>query len=151
MIKEIEKNKTRLKNAQVLMLDGELNPTEYKEMKIKLEKDMVRLTIEENKLRSNTTSYDKVIESCRNVVLNLDIAYNKAEASIKQRIVGSIFPEKFVFENNRVRTTKVNEMIDRVCRKIEGCSGNKKGQQSFYELLPCRVGDTGFEPVTPCL
>jgi hypothetical protein len=82
------------------------------------------------------------MESCRNVVLNLDIAYDKAEASIKQRIVGSIFPEKFIFENNKVRTTKVNEMFDRVCRKIEGCSGNKKGQQSFYELLPCSVDFT---------
>ncbi len=151
VLKDIEKNKTRLKNAQVLMLDGELNPTEYKELKVKLEEDIMRLTIEENKLRSNTTSYDKLMESCRNVVLNLDIAYDKAEASIKQRIVGSIFPEKFVFENNKVRTTKVNEMFDRVCRKIEGCSGNKKGQQSFYELLPCSVGTTGFEPVTPCL
>ena len=85
------------------------------------------------------------------MVVNLDIAYNKAEASLKQRIVGSIFPEKFQFVNNVVRTAKVNEMIDRVCTKIKGLGGNKKGQQSFYELLPCRVGDTGFEPVTPCL
>ena len=30
-------------------------------------------------------------------------------------------------------------MIDRVCTKIEGLERNKKGQQSFYELLPCRV------------
>ncbi len=150
-VKDIEKNKVRLKNAQVLMLDGELNPTEYKELKAKLEEDMIRLTIEENKLRLNTASYDKLIDSCKNVVVNLDIAYNKAEASLKQRIIGSIFPEKFQFVNNEVRTAKVNEMIDRVCTKIKGLGGNKKGQQSFYELLPCRVGTTGFEPVTPCL
>ncbi len=151
IVKAIEKNKQRLKNAQVLMLDGELNPTEYKELKLKLEEDLLRLSIEENKLRSNTTSYDKIIDTCRKVMLNLDIAYDKAESTIKQRIVGSIFPEKFIFENNEVRTAKVNEMIDRVYSKINTSKGNKKGQQLFYELLPCRVGDTGFEPVTPCL
>ena len=57
----------------------------------------------------------------------------------------------FQFINNRVRTTKANELIDRIINKIKDPKGNKKGQQSFYELLPCCVGDTGFEPVTPCL
>lgn len=151
IVKEIDKNKQRLKNAQVLMLDGELNPTEYKEMKIRLEDEIVRLTAEENKMRSNTTSYDKKVESCGRVVKNLTIAYIKADAPTKQRIVGSIFPEKFQLKDNQVRTTKVNEVIDRICRKIKGSEGNKKGQQSFYELLPCGVGATGFEPVTPCL
>jgi len=78
-------------------------------------------------------------------------AYDKADSTIKQRIIGSIFPEKFQFVNNQVRTTKVNELIDRICSKINGFKANKKGQQSFYELLPFRVGTTGFEPVTPCL
>ena len=87
----------------------------------------------------------------KKVVQNLDIAYNKADAPTKQRIIGSIFPEKFIFQNNQVRTTKVNDVIDRIVNKIKESKGNKKGQQSFYELLPCRVGDTGFEPVTPCL
>ena len=34
-------------------------------------------------------------------------------------------------------------MIDRVCTKIKGLEGNKKGQQSFYELLPCIVEPNG--------
>lgn len=149
--KEIEKNKTRLKNAQILMLDGELNPIEYREMKIKLEGELISLTNEENKLRSNTTSHEKLIDSCKKVVQNLDIAYDKADSPTKQRIVGSIFPEKFHIKDNQVRTRKVNEVIDRICSKINGSKGNKKGQQSFYELLPCKVGATGFEPVTLCL
>src|ERR1019366_2559092 len=107
---EIEKNKTRLKNAQILMLDGELNPSEYKELKVKLEDELIRMTNEENKLRSNTTSHDKLIDTCKKVVQNLDIAYNKADSPTKQRIIGSIFPEKFIFQNNRVRTTKANEV-----------------------------------------
>ncbi len=148
VVKEIEKNKQRLKNAQVLMLDGELNPTEYKEMKIRLEDEIVRLTAEENKLRSNTTSYDKKVDSCGKVVKSLKIAFTKADAPTKQRIVGSIFPEKFQLKDNEVRTRKVNEVIYRISRKIEGLEGNKKGRQFFFELSPCRVGPLGIEPST---
>jgi len=100
---------------------------------------------------TNTTSHEKLIDSCKKVVQNLDIAYDKADSPTKQRIVGSIFPEKFNIKDNQVRTRKVNEVIDRICSKINGSKGNKKGQQSFYELSPCKVGTTGFEPVTPCL
>ncbi len=96
--KEIEKNKARLKNAQILMLDGELNTIEYKEMKIKLEEELIHLTNQENKLRTNTISHEKLIDACKKVVQNLDIAYDKADSPTKQRIVGSIFPEKFTFK-----------------------------------------------------
>ena len=54
----------------------------------------------------------------------------------------------FQFINNRVRTTKANELIDRIINKIKDSKGNKKGQQSFYELLPCSVGPPGIEPGT---
>ena len=120
-------------------------------MKIKLEEYLILLTNEENKLRSGTTSHEKLIDTCKKVVQNLDIAYDKADAPTKQRIIGSIFPEKFIFQNNQVRTTKVNEMINRIVNKINESKGNKKGRQSFYELSPCEVGTTGFEPVTLCL
>ena len=66
----------------------------------------------------------------------MKIAFIKADAPTKQKLVGSIFPEKFQLTDNQVRTTRVNEVIERICRKIKGLEGNKKGQQSFYELLP---------------
>jgi site-specific DNA recombinase len=139
VLKEIDKNKTRLKNAQILMLDGELNSLEYKEMKIKIEEDLLRLAIDENKLRSNTTSHDKLIDTCTKVVQNLDIAYEKADAATKQRIIGSIFPKKFQFVNNQARTASINELINQICSKIKSSKANKKGQQFFYELLPNKV------------
>jgi hypothetical protein len=37
------------------------------------------------------------LDTCKKVVQNLDIAYDKADAPTKQRIIGSIFPEKFIF------------------------------------------------------
>ena len=145
---EIEKNKVRLKNAQILMLDGELTSSEYKEMKVRIEEDIYRLSIEESKISSNTVSYDKTIDACTKVVKCLDIAYEKGDATIKQKIIGSIFPKKFQFINNQARTAFVNELIDRICSKINASKGNKKGQKFIYELLPSRVLPLGLEPRT---
>ncbi len=47
-----------------------------------------------------------------------------------------------MFVNNRVRTTKVNEVILKLCASIKDSGRNKKGQQTFFELLPCEVGFT---------
>ena len=99
--KDIDKNKQRLKNAQVLMLDGEINPTEYKEMKIKLEDDLTKLTAEEVKIKNNNGNYEKHIDVCVWILKNLDKYYDIADTPTKQRIVGSIFDEKLVFEKNK--------------------------------------------------
>ncbi|MBL0047049.1 MAG: recombinase zinc beta ribbon domain-containing protein [Bacteroidetes bacterium] len=145
---DIEKNKLRLKNAQMLMLDGDISSLEYHEMKLKFEREILDLSQEQNKFSPAPISHDKIIDTCKNVILNLDIAYEKADTQIKQRIIGSIFPEKFMFENNRVRTTKVNEVILKLCASIKDSRRNKKGQQTFFELLPCEVGPPGLEPGT---
>ncbi len=145
---DIEKNKLRLKNAQMLMLDGDISSLEYHEMKTKFEREIMDLSQEQNKFSPAPISHDKIIDTCKNVILNLDIAYEKADTQIKQRIIGSIFPEKFKFENNRVRTTKVNEVILKLCTSIKDSGRNKKGQQTFFELLPCEVGPPGLEPGT---
>ena len=36
----------------------------------------------------------------------------------------------------------MNEVIDKICSTNKDYRRNKKGQQSFYELLPCEVGLT---------
>ena len=58
----------------------------------------------------------------------------KETLHVKMEIQNIIFPKGILYksENCNYRIAKVNEMIDRVCTKIKGLEGNKKGQQSFY-------------------
>ncbi|MHB8260452.1 MAG: recombinase family protein [Bacteroidia bacterium] len=144
--KDIEKNKQRLKNAQVLMLDGEINPTEYKEMKIKLEDDLGRLSSEEVKIKNNHGNYEKHIDTCVWIMKNLDKYYDVADTPTKQRIIGSIFDEKLVFEKDKCRTTLINEVAMQICRKERGSEGSKKRKHTFDSVLSCQVDPEGFEP-----
>ena len=151
VVKEIEKNKQRLKNAQILMLDGELNPSEYKELKVKLEEENQRLTVDENRIRNNSTNHHEMVDSCLYLLKNIDSFYHAMDTAKKQRLMGSIFPEKLHFENNQVRTTRINEMVLTLCRNNRAYSGGKKKQRTIFDALPSSVGNTGLEPVTPTL
>ena len=146
--KDIDKNKQRLKNAQVLMLDGEINPTEYKEMKIKLEDDLVRLTAEEVKAKDNKGNYEKHIDTCVWIIKNLDRYYDAADTVTKQRIIGSIFDEKLIFEKNKCRTALINEVALQICRKDKGSDDTEKRKHTFSDVLSCQVVPPGIEPGT---
>ena len=145
---EIERQNQRLKNARALMLDGEITATEYKEMKIEIEDTLNTLTVQENRLKQSKRDYTPQINFSIDFLSNIDFYYNSVGIEAKQKIIGSIFPEKLTFENEEYRTTKINEIILLLQRENKS---EKKKSKSFCNLLSLRVGSTGFEPVTLCL
>lgn len=66
----------------------------------------------------------------------------------KQRIIGSIFPEKIEFENNQCRTARMNEVIAKVLIIDKGSRAIKKGQINKFIDLSYWVGPPGLEPGT---
>lgn len=133
------------------MLDGEINPTEYKELKIKLEDDLGRLSAEELKIKNSNGNYEKHIDTCVWILKNIDTYYDVADTPTKQRIIGSIFDEKLVFENGKCRTTKINEVAVQVCRKDRVSSSSKKGKHTFSDVLSCQVDPEGLQNLSKCL
>lgn len=129
---QIEKNKQRLENAKILMLDGEIDPTEYKEMKIKLEEETNKLLAEENKLSQGNEDHGKKIDTCLELLQNIDRFFNAGDVTVKQRIVSSIFPEKLVFENKQYRTPRLNEAVLQIFRNGGLFKGNKKGKEVHF-------------------
>ena len=130
------------------MLDGEINPTEYKEMKIKLEDDLTRLAAEEVKIKNNNGNYEKHIDICVWILKNLDKYYDIADTPTKQRIIGSIFDEKLVFEESKCRTTLINDVMVQICRKDRVSNDTKKEKHTFSDVLSCQVVPPGIEPGT---
>jgi site-specific DNA recombinase len=144
--KEIAKQKQRLKNAKDLMLDGEFSASEYKEMKNEIDETIHLLSNDELKMKEGLENHDVKIDSCLELLSTLDTYYDARNTITKQRIVGSIFPEKLIFENNKYRTPRINEVVDLICRKDKPFGGEKKEKQSISELLSLEVRMKGLEP-----
>jgi len=69
----------------------------------------------------------------------------------KQKLLGSTFGEKLIFDGKNCRTGKINEAVSLILNIDRGLQRNKKGQADNKIDLSNQVGYTGFEPVTPAL
>ncbi len=115
------------------MLDGENKPEDYREMKIEIEQTLNRLRLEGNQLKEAKEDFGQQIEFCIQLLSNLDKYYNLADLNTKRKIVGSIFPEKLIYDKNKYRTPRINEVIGLLSN--EKMEVKEKGTP-FWECLP---------------
>ena len=61
--------------------------------------------------------------------------YRNISVQQKKKLLGSIFPEKFVFDSKQVRATIINPVLALVLKYAAEFRENKKGQNEFYSYL----------------
>lgn len=145
---EIEKNSRRLQNAQHLMLDAEITPLEYKSIKLKIEESNDELIRKRANLSSNQEDFRKYLRYGATIIRNLDERYETASLSEKQLIIGSVFPEKLIYENKSFRTKRMNEAIALMCMNHNDLAEKKSGRSKNFSLSSTQVGAARFELTT---
>ena len=61
---------------------------------------------------------------------NLKLQYVKSSVRDKQQLINSTFPEKFVFDEKKCRTTRINDVLRLILQIDKGLGKNKSGQLS---------------------
>jgi len=79
---------------------------------------------------------------------NLDELYERADIKGKREIIGSIYPEKLVFDGFNYRTARLNEAVELIYKLGEGFNNDKSGQIESNFDLSTSVNRIGFEPMT---
>jgi site-specific DNA recombinase len=144
----IDKNKQRIAQAQQLMLDGELSIEDYRDIKGRYETELVRLQQKGLAQKDFDNSLNEHVLNVTRLLRNLSQYYVSASLSVKQKIIGSIFSEKLVFENNAYRTISFNKTIELICRTGKDFKGIKKGLNTDSDIQSNGVNRIGFEPMT---
>lgn len=137
----------KINAAQHLMLDGELKPEEYRELKKQLELEIDRLSRENMEASVIDPDHKKYIEFGLNVLQNLDYYYINGDVSTKQQLISSIFSEKLFFENKNYRTNKLTEAVSLIALEIKELQEEKNERVAEICDPSHRVAPTGFEPV----
>ena len=146
---EIEKNLQRIQNAQQLMLDGQLEPSDYREIKNRFEKTVIELEKKKREISSLDFNLSEYMASSLEIVENLPKYYISADLKAKQQLIGSVCPEKLIFENKSYRTKRVNEVLALICSADKGFNGSKKKLAPIFGSQSNQVPETGFEPAHP--
>ena len=130
-------------------ISGDLEKDSYKRMKDHYHQEIWKLQEKKNDIESMDSAFIQYTKWGFSLLLNLPEYYNGASLEIKQKIIGSIFPEKLVFSEGAYRTNKPNEVLTLLCNNINGLGGNKKGQTFISDSLPSGAPPLGLEPRTP--
>ena len=150
LLADIEKYKLRIKNIQKKFADEEISSKDFNEMKSDYEADVRKIERELQKFDSRDTNFDTELKFCIEFLTHLPKYYDSADLIAKQQIIGSIFSEKLIFENNSFRTTKLNTAVELISRTGKHFREAKNEESPENSELSNLVPRTGIEPAHPC-
>ncbi|WP_408733699.1 recombinase family protein [Flavobacterium nakdongensis] len=146
---ESKKNiEAKLIRLQDLFIEGEIEKTEYLEAKKRYQALLQELKQKEE-VEKDKKEVLKTYEFTLAKLLTIHYQYTNGDIDAKRKLIGSIFPEKFQFENKKVRTKDIHPLFLKIS-SINNLSQRTKKRTNPKKLnLSGMVGDEGFEPPTP--
>ncbi|HEY9177645.1 MAG TPA: recombinase family protein [Flavipsychrobacter sp.] len=146
--KEIEdiKQKQRDYTEKFFASNGYVKEKDYKMVMDRLNEEEANLVMSHATISLIPSEYEKYLSFGLNLLGNLSQYFQAVDVHTKQRIIGSIFPEKLVFENNKYRTTKLNQFFALYCNTSNAL---KRKQVSDNANLSEMAPPSGLEPETP--
>ena len=124
----LEKANSELSNARKLILSGDIEPSEYRVIKSDYEKKITGLESKLMELSKESSNIEPLLDKAVATLSCLDKLYEKANNKTKREIIGSIFPEKLIFDGMHYRTARVNEAVSMIYSLDKAFSENKNGQ-----------------------
>ncbi|NCI51295.1 recombinase family protein [Sediminibacterium roseum] len=137
----------KMKRARGKFMMDEISKMEFAEFKKECDADIEKL---ENKLiqaAGRLEQIDTLLQQSIDNLMNLRYFFEKGSIDGRRRIIGSIFPEKFVFDGTDFRTTRENEVVRLVYSIDKGLDKKNTGQIDHNFELSRMVAGTGIEPV----
>lgn len=145
VLSEIENLEEKITNLDDKMLKNELTTERYNRLIETLEEQKKQAQNRFNLLSQSTSEYGKYIQFSTAFLADLAGCYKKVSLSNKQRIIGSIFPEKFEFDGKKYRTARINEVFSLICSLDKGLAKRKPGTSAG---LSSSAPPAGLEPAT---
>ncbi len=142
----IEKDLLAIDNT--FYLRKAMDADSYKRMKDDLSNRRGKLLLRKEDFVKAGENFMEYQEFGVSLVANLDAAFDNAPPELKGKILGSIFPEKLVYEEKKYRTTKLNEVVDLLWNFQAGFEEIKTGQAIITNHLSCLAPRVGLEPTT---
>ncbi|KGO95042.1 resolvase [Flavobacterium subsaxonicum WB 4.1-42 = DSM 21790] len=146
---EIDRLSEKMSKARNLLLTDVIDANDYKVLKeeteISIKKAESKLNTIGNK-KFSQPQVEKLMDKAITTLSRLDTHYGNMVLSKKRELIGSIFPEKIVFDGKEYRTPRLNEAA-RLIYMINNdlySTKNRKGHKSAY--LSGQVESPGIEP-----
>ncbi len=148
---KISESNKRLGKARDLLLNGDIDGSDFQEVKTECNKNVEILEARLNDLvNQNYAVLDirPILHKALENLKRLDIFFEKSCVEAQRVLIGTIFKEKMDYENGKYRTSLVNEIAGFIYLKNKELELKKKGQKPFKKSLPHNGWNMGLEPTT---
>ena len=140
----------KLLKIQDLYIDGDLSKEEYQKAKMRCQNLVNELKEKEKQLEKKQEVFLLYKNGLKGLE-SIENQYIKSDLDNKRRLIGSIFPKKFQFENKKVRTADINPILQKISHFNSVNRKNKKRDKSKKEDLSRSVLEAGLEPARTLL
>ena len=137
----------KLVKIQDLYIDGDLSKEEYQKAKMRCQNLIDELREKEKQLKKKQEVFQLYKNGLKGLE-RIENQYFKSDLDNKRRLIGSIFPEKFQFENKKVRTADINPILHKIARFNR--VNKKRDKPKKVDLSRC-VLKAGLEPARTLL
>ena len=144
-IKHLE---SKLEKIQDLFIEGDFSKEDYNKAKKRFKNLIEELKEKEAQLAKKQEIF-KLYKDGLKSMENFNKQYIDSDIEQKRLLIGSIFPEKFQFDNKKVRTADINPILLKIASINRGLKGNKKRDKSKKIDLSQSVLKVGIEPTHP--
>ena len=134
----------------VLYFDGKLSSADRDKNIARYQEQIERLKhqIDTLRLSADLQIKEKLTYSI-NLISDPGKFFESATCEVKTKLLGSIFPEKLLFDGKNYRTRSFNGMLNLIFKETKYLQGNKKESDSKNRSQTHLGCDVGLEPTTP--
>ena len=145
---KVESLNNSLENLDDKLISDKILIEDYNRISGRLKIEVDRMKEECTQLKQMDTEFDKHVRSGLVLLRDLIKYYDASDVPMKQKIVGSIFPEKLIFDGESYRTSKLNSFVSLISSGSVSCDGSKIEQATKTSGLSKMAPPLGLEPRT---
>jgi hypothetical protein len=139
LLKEINKLTERLSKARELLLNGDIDGGDYKIIKTESEQKIDVLEAKLAEVAGNKKQAERIeplLDQAIPKLTQLESIYCKSETYEKRELIGSMYPQKFTFEELQHRTAQTSELYTCIYLINNELSEKKEGKRPISRACP---------------
>jgi site-specific DNA recombinase len=153
LLKEINSLNDKLAKARELLLNGDIDGVDYKAVKTENEVRVVALEAKLSELAAGPKRIDNIepiVNQAITRLTQLDAIYCKSDTSNKRELIGSMYPEKFTFEELQHRTARTSDLYSCIYLINNELGVKKRGQATDFRACPLWLPRLGSNKLNYC-
>lgn len=140
--------KQRLSVLTDKLVDGVIDKDVYVQKRAAYKAELATLEDSVTMLEIQEDDFSKYLAFGCNLMGNLGKYYRQSSLAVRQKIIGSIFPGKLIYEHGNYRTTEINHFLKLINSASATYADKKERLTTISHNQSTLVAGAGLEPAT---